>query len=187
MGGGRVSSTKHQARTRRIWCARWRIASEGGLLIESVDQSMHLTGLHIKAIWEDPDLIEVVVTAANGSFSGFTCFYTSDDELRRVASALKGFPSGVADRREIRIGEAVWPDRTDGINAIFLCRDGLGHLAVEVKLTSDEHDYHARQSVTRQTVTLLLLTEPAAVDNFVTELEILADSREGSAILRVDV
>jgi hypothetical protein len=135
-------------------------------------------GLHIKAVYQDPDLIEVLVTAANSSFSGVACFYTSESELRAAASSLKGFPETASDRREIRVGETVH-ERIDGIRASFLCRDGLGHVTAEVTLTTDERELPVRQSVS-----LLIPTEAAAVDTFVAELAAMAESRRGAAFLR---
>jgi hypothetical protein len=135
-------------------------------------------GLQIESVYQDPDLIEVGVVVANGAFSGAACFYTSESELRAAASMLKGFPSNASDRREIRLGETVW-ERVDGIRATFLCRDGLGHVVAEVTLTTDERELPMRQSVS-----LLLATEAAAVDAFVAELAALAQNRRGAAFLR---
>jgi hypothetical protein len=136
-------------------------------------------GLHIEAVYQDPDLIEVVVTAANSSFSGVACFYTNESELRAAALTLKGFPKTTSDRRDIRIGEAVY-ERIDGIRATFLCRDGSGHLTAEVTVTTDERELPVRQSVS-----LLIPTEAAAVDSFVVELAAMAESRRGAAFLRM--
>ena len=137
------------------------------------------TGVLIEVVYEDPDLIEVAVKATNRGFGGASSFYTTETELRDIAASLKGFPTSSADKREIQLGEKVWESRANGIKLRFFCRDGLGHVGVEVKIVDDDINPDVRQKAT-----LFVATEAAAVDVFVAELMALAEARKGTAHLK---
>lgn len=49
-------------------------------------------GLRITQVWEDDSLLEVRVTAFNGSFMGTVEVYTTHSHLLEWANSLQGFP-----------------------------------------------------------------------------------------------
>ena len=137
-------------------------------------------GLTIEAVYSDPDLIEVVVVAGNRWFSGASTFYTGEKELKDVARVLKGFPANREDVRVVALGERILASPNGHVALRFFCRDGSGHIIVEVKIAAG-HDY----GETHQEAIVAIPTEAAAVDRFVQELEVMAGEGRGTAQLMI--
>lgn len=141
---------------------------------------MRAPGLTIEAVYSDPDLIEVVVLAANRWFSGAATFYTGEAELSALARSLNGFPATRQDAREVSLGERILASPNGRVVLKFFCSDGAGHVVVQVRIVAG-HDY----GETHQEATVAIPTEAAAIDRFVAELEDLAKSGQGMARLVV--
>jgi hypothetical protein len=135
--------------------------------------------LRIAYRYHDDDIVEFEVSAWNGSFGGSTCLYIGQGELADVADRLTGFPSHLQDNREISLG-AFGTEFAGGAAKIqFSCNGGAGHC--ELGLTI-EADYKNRTSHAER-VELNSAIEPAALDEFVTQLRLLNRSLSGSAVL----
>ena len=129
--------------------------------------------------YHDVDVVELKVSAWNGSFGGSTCLYVGQGELAGTATLLAGFPVTLSDRREITFG-AFGPESAGGATNLKLsCIDGAGHCRMHVTI---EADYALRDSLAER-VEMLCGFEPAALDEFVSQLRKLNSSLTGSAVL----
>jgi len=90
-------------------------------------------GITIEVIWLDQDMIEVLVSASNGYFSGLAEIYVSYDELPEMANAVRGFPSTRADIRTATLGKFE-QDNVGATAMEFDCRDRQGHCVVKARL-----------------------------------------------------
>ena len=137
-------------------------------------------GIRFKSIWEDSDLLEIVLSAWNGEFGGTAKIYLGHGELMEMAKALKGFPQTNPDARKFDLGD-LNPDGLGGASLRFYMKDMAGHAAVEVSMIAGSHlprDF--------QTVTLRAQIEAAAVDDFVMGLTKIENQLHSTAFLRID-
>src|SRR5262245_57323512 len=95
-------------------------------------------GLRITVVDVEVDYLGIVVTAANGAFSGAARIYAEIDELSTLARAIAGFPTTAVDRRSFELGarDARWAGGFVGLT--LHCRDGLGHAVAAVEIRDDE-------------------------------------------------
>jgi hypothetical protein len=137
-------------------------------------------GIRFKSIWEDSDLLEIVLSAWNGEFGGMAKIYLGHGELREMAKFLQGFPQTNPDDRRFDLGD-LNPDGLGGASLRFYMKDMAGHAAVEVSMIAGSHlpgDF--------QTVTLRAQIEAAAVDDFVMGLTKIENQLHSTAFLRID-
>ncbi|MFZ0639190.1 MAG: hypothetical protein WAN33_07650 [Candidatus Acidiferrales bacterium] len=134
-------------------------------------------GLQFDVIYKAEDLIQVRVSAWNGSFGGTVDIYAGFDCLEEIAAELQGFPASVSDSREIKLG-ALGPKSAGGVEMRFYCTDASGHAYVGCKMDSGILSGKSAQSVN-----LSLPIEAAAVDSFVGELRTVGVRRMGIARL----
>ncbi len=86
--------------------------------------------------------------------------------LVRLAEALRGFPASSDDRRGFELGTFDTRYAGGGAQLRFRCTDAKGHVAVEVRLRTDLR-YQGGQPETAEFVVPM---EPAAIDDFVTDI-----------------
>ena len=128
--------------------------------------------------YHDTDVVELKVSAWNGTFAGSTRLYVGQGDLADTASLLAGFPVGLKDRREVTLG-AFGPRSAGGaLNLTFSCIDGAGHCQLHLMV---EADYDRRNAAER--VEMFCAFEPAALDKFVEQMRGLDSSLTGSAVL----
>ena len=128
--------------------------------------------------YHDTDVVELEVSAWNGTFAGSTRLYVGQGDLADKASLLAGFPVGLKDQREVTFG-AFGPKSAGGaMNLMFSCIDGAGHCQLHLMV---EADYDRRDAAER--VEMLCAFEPAALDQFVEQMRELNSSLRGSAVL----
>jgi hypothetical protein len=135
-------------------------------------------GIRFKWIWEDFDLLEVVISAWNGEFGGAVQMYLGHGELVEAAQALEGFPCSTKDERRIALGDV--NNLGDQASAIlhFYIKDLAGHAVVELNLTTGSYPRPL------QKVTLRASLEAAAMDTFVADLKKIEDQMDSTAFLR---
>jgi hypothetical protein len=133
-------------------------------------------GLQFQVIYYDQDLIEVRVSAWNGSFGGSANIYFGMGELEQIAAGLRSFPINPADRRDIQIGDSL--SHLGGGSMRFYCVDGAGHAHLELKINSRRNNVGVVESVA-----MSLALEAAALDVFVEELHNLGVAKQGVARL----
>ena len=137
-------------------------------------------GFQFGVLWSDDDVIELRVSAWNGTFGGSADLYVGIGHLEETAARLDGFPSSPSDTRELIFGSFDPKLVGGGVSMHFYCADGAAHGRVESNIESRRDSAGSAQSVH-----LLLPIEAASVDTFVGELRQLGVSREGIARLRV--
>jgi len=111
--------------------------------------------LRIEPVSLDDQLLEVRVTADNGSFGGNARIYTTYNALREFGKTLQGFPHSRCDKKIF--------DHAKGLGYCFFnlrlyCHDSGGHVWAAVYL---QDQYHRKD-----TVQLEFEVEPAAIDRF---------------------
>lgn len=136
-------------------------------------------GIKFQLIWHDNDVLNLRVSAWNGSFRGIAEIYEGIGDLEAAASNLNGFPKNPNDKREIIFGNFDRNFAAGGIKLRFHCVDGAGHAFVEATI-----DACYETGGTIQNVVLAMPVEAAAVDEFVRELQRLELDRSGTAMLK---
>jgi hypothetical protein len=129
--------------------------------------------------YHDTDVVELKVSAWNGTFAGSTRLYIGQGDLADTAKLLARFPVGLEDRREVTFG-AFGPDSAGGaMNLKLSCIDGAGHCHLHLLI---EADYDGRNLLAER-VEMHCAFEPAALDQFVDQMRELNSSLTGSAVL----
>ena len=130
--------------------------------------------------YHDVDVVELKVSAWNGSFAGSTCLYVGQGDLADSAALLAGFPVGLEDRREVTFG-AFGPQFAGGaMNLKFSCNDGACHCQLHLTIEAADYD---QQDVLAERVEMFCAFEPAALDQFVEQVRELNTSLTGTALL----
>lgn len=136
-----------------------------------------LHGLTFSVSWFDVDVIQLDVSCSNGRFSGQTSIYEVHNFAEELARALKGFPKSDSDVVEAQLGTFNPQQAGGGLQMKFQCRDAMGHCEVVVTIRSP--DCLAPGSA--ESTVLLLPVEPAAIDQFILELDRLEPPLEDSS------
>src|SRR5713101_5881662 len=89
-------------------------------------------GFQFEVMYKDVHLVEVRISAWNGSFGGVADVYLGLDQLEETATKLRGFPSDPSDVREATFG-AFGPTSPPGrrVSMRFYCADKSGHAYVD--------------------------------------------------------
>lgn len=140
---------------------------------------MDFRGVSIEVVGSDDHLIEIAVSARGDQFSGAVEVYAGHGELAGMAQQLAGFPASPNDAREFTFGSFTDGRGGGAASFRFYCVDGAGHSFAEVRLESRE-----RRGGVCETVKLALPVEPAAVDEFVSQLRDIGSTFAGTAFLR---
>lgn len=141
-------------------------------------QSASQVGFRLEVIYADVDIIEIRVSAWNGSFGGATDLYVAVDGLSKIATKLGGFPKNPADVREFTLGAFEREFAGGAVSMKFYCIDQAGHAYVESRIESD-----TESAKVWQVATLVMPVEAAAVDRFVEDLRQLEKEKSGVALL----
>jgi hypothetical protein len=137
-----------------------------------------MRGLQIAMSWFDEDVVELLVNASNGTFSGAAQVYERHSAPAQLAEGLRGFPETVADIREFVLG-TFRPDLAGGGARLrFRCVDAVGHAIVEVEIRADP------QRRGHQTAAFAMPIEAAAIDVFVEQLGSMELEQDSHATLR---
>jgi hypothetical protein len=136
-------------------------------------------GFQFEIVYEDVHLLEIRISAWNGSFGGTARVYIGLDQLKETAIKLRKFPLDPSDVREVTLGE-FGPNSAGGaVSMRFYCADRAGHTYVDSRIESGYDSTGKAQSVF-MTVNI----EPAALDSFVEELGQLGADQAGRAHLK---
>jgi hypothetical protein len=136
-------------------------------------------GLHVKAVWDDPDLIEVMVRVAHGEYAGTASVYVGIGELATTASTLRGFPSTPTDRRSVKWGEFGPGTAGGAVTMTFEARARGNGAVADIHVECDQARVGSVQSAV-----VRIEVEAAAVDAFVEGLEAIEVGKRGAAFLR---
>jgi hypothetical protein len=135
-------------------------------------------GLEFREIWNDAEMIEVRISAWNGTFGGATRVYVGIGRLEEAAASLRGFPDNPSDTRDLTLAGVGKGGASAGVGLRFYCTGGAAHAWLEARIES-AYDLAGPA----QSVVLALPIEAAAVDFFVDQLDRLGASRSGVARL----
>src|ERR1700685_3357886 len=133
-------------------------------------------GIRFEVVYKDVHLVEVRISAWNGTFGGTSDVYIGQDRLGKTAAEIRGFPRNPADVREIMLGSNSGPG--NHVSMRFYCTDSSGHASVDSTIKSAPDAAGKIQSAT-----FSLPIEALAVDSFVEDLQRLSSSAAGVAIL----
>ena len=125
-------------------------------------------GITIRVVHADDDLIEVEVSASNGTFAGVVRAYAAIDELAGWAQALAGFPTRLSDSRDLVIGTFADDQGGGGAALQFAVVDRAGHCTLAVRLRAD------RDPTAPASAAFTMGVEPAAIDTFVAALRAMS-------------
>lgn len=125
-------------------------------------------GLVIKVAYADDDLVEVEVSASNGTFAGVVQAYAAVDAPGRWADSLAGFPTGRDDSRDLVIGTFADDAAGGGAALHFAVVDGAGHCTLVVRLRADGIRAEPASAA------FTMRVEPAAIDAFVVALRAMS-------------
>jgi hypothetical protein len=122
--------------------------------------------LKIEVAWFDDDLLELQLSAVSADFSGRANFYAALNEPGAFAGHIAGFPKSSSDVKEYEFGGTNMPGY-GGAKIRLFCRDGSGHLGVEVSIYKNRY---GTQEVAESAM-VELGAVPAEIDAFVLELQ----------------
>ena len=118
--------------------------------------------LQLQVIWKDDDMFELRVIATNGRYSGSTEVYELSESLVNFAESLVDFPND----RKVLIHEAGQQDSYGYFRMKFYCIDHSGHVGVDIEeKVSNQH-----RTEEKSKLSLELIVQPSAIDNFQKEL-----------------
>jgi hypothetical protein len=138
---------------------------------------MEVEGFSIEVIWHDEDVLQLLVRVGNEDFAGTAKVYAGHDELREIATAIAGFPSGRGDTRRFTLGAFGNEYAGGGVSIDLRCETNAGHSFADVRLESDPNEGAI------SSVALCFPFEAGAIDSFVVDLRHLNDQRSGVAKL----
>lgn len=142
-------------------------------------------GLEVRYRWHDADVIELSISASNGSFCGSAFPYLGVGDLAELAASLDGFPKSSSDVRELDFGADGERYAGGYVRLQFSCRDLAAHAIVEIQIKSkNEPRPEIAWNKAPQSVHFFASIEPSAVDEFVKELRHLNEDNSGRACLR---
>ena len=134
--------------------------------------------LSFEIIWQDPDMVELKIMAANDEFSGATEVYTIYDDIWNFSKSLDKFPKSIGDTVEFSAGKK---DSYAYANMRFYCFTASGHTASRIELESNVATEFRPEEKNR--IELELQFEAAALDSFVLQLRKIVNDRQGKAVL----
>ncbi|MCD4726023.1 MAG: hypothetical protein K8R46_00015 [Pirellulales bacterium] len=135
------------------------------------------SGLTLRVIWFDDDLIELTCSLAYGKFNGESTCYTTSLQLHNFANALSQFSLTAEGQPMFESGLG------DGSKACDLRAyriDKAGHMAVHVKMATDKLTDRP-QSIAR--LELEMLVETWSLSQFAEQLRQVARTNTGQACL----
>jgi hypothetical protein len=135
-------------------------------------------GLEFQAMWDDESMIDVRISAWNGTFGGMSRAYVAIGELEKAAAKLRGFPNNPSDARELTFDGLGKGNARGDVRLRFHCSGGAVHTWMDASIESA-----CDLTGSAQSVTLTLPIEAAAVDIFVDQLHRLGATRGGIAYL----
>ena len=121
--------------------------------------------LSLEIIWQDPDMVELKILAANDEFSGATEVYTIYDDICSFIKALEKFPKSIRDTVEFSAGRK---DSYAYAKMRFYCFTASGHTAGRIKLESNVATEFRPEE--KNKIELELQFEAAALDSFILQL-----------------
>ncbi|MCU7921741.1 MAG: hypothetical protein KZQ88_03495 [Candidatus Thiodiazotropha sp. (ex Dulcina madagascariensis)] len=134
--------------------------------------------ISIEIIWQDPDMVEILVKASNGKFYGETEVYTTYPDLVTFASSLEGFPPSVNDKVTYNAGEK---DSYSFASIIIYCFTASGHTAALVEIEANIASNQRKEE--KHQTKMEVQFEIQSLDSFRHKLVSLITNKSGIAVL----
>ena len=132
-------------------------------------------------IWTDDDMAELHITACDGTASFTNRVYVGHTGFRDVTEELHGFKDkihgGIYDLRFGKFG----PEFGSGAFHAHMHFHARGKLLITVKMQSDFFNFGQKKAASE--ATLLLISEPALLDNFIQALRAVGAGHQTNAEL----
>ncbi|KAA9340266.1 hypothetical protein [Adhaeribacter soli] len=139
---------------------------------------MNENHLKFEVIWKDEDMIELQISANNGRYSGITEVYEVSDNLLKFVKELIGFPFG-KDRLNHSCGKK---DSYAYFEMDFYKISPTGRCGVLVTMEENVSTEYRKEE--KDKLSMELIVEPSAIDDFCKELKSLAEREDGTAELK---
>ncbi|PVY38892.1 hypothetical protein [Pontibacter virosus] len=139
---------------------------------------MNENKLTLEVIWKDEHLIELRASASNGRYSGITEVYEVSNSLLKFAHELDGFPFN-KDTVTHSCGEK---DSYAFFKMDFYKIGPTGKCGVQITMEENVPTEYRKEEKDKLSMELIL--EPNAIDNFCKELKSLAEREDGVANLK---
>jgi hypothetical protein len=134
--------------------------------------------ISLEIIWQDPDLVEILVISSNGKFYGETEVYTNYEELKEMSKSLSGYPSSVNDRIGFSAGER---NSYSFVSIKFYCFSNSGHTAALVELEANVASNQREEE--KNEIQMEVQFEAEASDRFNKQLATMIINKKGKAVL----
>jgi hypothetical protein len=144
------------------------------------------TGIEVICLFHDDYVTRARVLVSNSRFQGATEVYLGEETLVEAAKLLQHFPQHAHDTRELILGDFGPNTALGGVRLEFFCKDMAGHPMVRVTIEADSpHRFRDRAGVVWKPESAVIYAdfEPAALDNFIIQLESIGRTHKGSAVL----
>lgn len=136
--------------------------------------------LEIESIWEDDDLFEIIVHAANQVFSETAKCYTTRNEIRNFGNLIAGFPKTTDQEVTFSTGSN---ENTSNFTIHFKCTDKSGHILARVHIAHIEIFSNAPEE--NYTAEFDLQLEANTIDLFSKSIIRISNSEIGKAKAKI--
>jgi len=134
--------------------------------------------ISLEIIWQDPDMVEILIKSSNRKFYGETEVYTTYQELASFASSLKGFPNSVNDKVTFNAGEK----ESYAFSALNIyCFSASGHTAALIELEANIASNQRKEE--KHKIQMEVQFESQSLDSFQQKLTSMIQNKSGNAVL----
>ncbi len=123
------------------------------------------SGVEIRILWFDQDIVEVRITAANARFSASADLYCTPGFAKELSEAIQGFPRTTSDTRRAGLGGDDSDPNCGSASFEFTCRDKMGHCDLKVSLREDDRERSPGSAA------FTIPVEPGPIDEFARQLQ----------------
>ena len=120
----------------------------------------------IEVLYSDNDVVEMRVSASNGTFSAAADVYAGYEAAANLAKEFTGFPESNKDVRSYELGTFDPKYAGGGVVLKLSSLDTLGHCCLAVRLRADPQKNHTVEANAQFSIKF----EPASLDSFLLSL-----------------
>ncbi|RDH82829.1 MAG: hypothetical protein DIZ80_11190 [endosymbiont of Galathealinum brachiosum] len=134
--------------------------------------------ISLDIIWQDQDLVEILIKSSNGKFYGETEVYTNYSELSDLALSLMGFPKSVSENIYYSAGEK---NSYSFASIYFYCFSVTGHTAALVNIEANIASNQRKEE--KHEIKMEVQFEALAIDKFQNQVVNMVKNKYGKATL----
>lgn len=142
---------------------------------------MPTNNIIMKKIWQDIDILEIVIECSSNVITAETCVYVQISQLQKLYNNLKLFLIG--DLEGFRWNSGEFGDNTTAcVQFSFLHKDSQGHIIIEATMELDDGG-----PLSKHTCCFFIYAEIGMLIGFLQQLEsFISDSTLGVSVFLVD-